>query len=90
MTADTQIMRSAASEVAEEQQKYTTAREEIDNLITNVLAECWVDEAYEELKTEYTSKSRIDLQNLGELLKEFSKNLNQAADDLDRAINSLR
>lgn len=90
MTADTQIMRNAASEVADEQQKYTASVEEIDNLITKVLAECWVDEAYDELNQKYTSKSRIDLEELGALIKEFSTCLNQAADDLDRAINSLR
>lgn len=90
MTADTQIMRNAANEVSDEKQKYTASVEEIDNLIINTLANCWVDEAYDELKQKYTSKSQKDLQNLGELLQEFSKNLNQAAEDLDRAINSLR
>lgn len=90
MTADTQVMRDAASQVADEEKKYTTSIQEIDNLISNVLAECWVDEAYDELNKEYTSKSRQDLQELGNLLKEFSNSLTTAAEDLDRAISSLR
>lgn len=90
MTADTEKMRNAAADVASEEQKYSTSIEEIDNLITNTLAECWGDEAYDELKTKYTSKSRPDLQELGRLINEFSQNLTSAADDLDAAINSLR
>lgn len=90
MTADTQIMRNAATEVASEEKKYSTSVQEIDNLITNTLAQCWGDEAYDELNKQYTSKSRTDLQELGQLLREFSSSLTTAAEDLDRAINSLR
>lgn len=90
MTADTEKMRNAAADVASEEKKYSTSIEEIDNLITNTLAECWGDEAYDELKTQYTSKNRADLQELGRLLNEFSQSLTNAADDLDKAISSLR
>lgn len=90
MTADTQVMRNAAADVASEEKKYTTSVQEIDNLITNKLASCWGDEAYDQLNKEYTSKSRQDLQELGQLLREFSSSLTTAAEDLDRAINSLR
>ncbi len=90
MTADTEKMRNAAADVANEEKKYSTSVQEIDNLITNTLGECWQDEAYDELKAKYTSKNRADLQELGNLLKEFSTSLETAADDLDRAINSLR
>lgn len=90
MTADSELMRNAAAEVSAEERKYTTSISEIDNLITNTLAECWGDEAYDELKAKYTSKSKPDLQELGRLIDEFSKNLVTAADDLDHAINSLR
>ena len=90
MTADTEKMRNAASEVADEERKYTSSVEEINGLITNKLAECWGDEAYDELNKEYTSKSKPNLEELGRLLKEFSNSLNTAADDLDKAINSLR
>lgn len=90
MTADIEKMRNAASEVADEERKYTSSVEEINGLITNKLAECWGDEAYDELNKEYTSKSKPNLEELGRLLKEFSNSLNTAADDLDKAINSLR
>ena len=90
MTADSELMRSAAEEVSAEEKKYTTSISEIDNLITNTLAECWGDEAYDELRSKYTSKSKPDLQELGRLIDEFSKSLVVAADDLDHAINSLR
>lgn len=90
MTADTQLMRNAAADVATQQEKYTESVEEINNLITTTLAECWGDEAYDDLKKEYTSKSRLDLEDLGKLLGEFSTSLTNAADDLDKAINSLR
>lgn len=90
MTADTQVMRNAAADVANEEKKYSTSVQEIDNLITNKLAGCWGDEAYDQLSKEYTSKSRLDLQELGMLLKEFSSSLTTAAEDLDRAINSIR
>lgn len=90
MTADTKKMRNAASEVANEEKKYTSSVEEINSLITVKLAECWGDEIYDELKSEYTSKSKPNLEELGRLLKEFSNSLNTAADDLDKAINSLR
>lgn len=90
MTADTEKMRNAASEVADEERKYTSSVEEINGLITNKLAECWGDETYDELNKEYTSKSKPNLEELGRLLKEFSNSLNTAADDLDKAINSLR
>lgn len=90
MTADTEKMRNAASEVADEERKYTSSVEEINGLITNKLAECCGDEAYDELNKEYTSKSKPNLEELGRLLKEFSNSLNTAADDLDKAINSLR
>ena len=90
MTADTEKMKNAASEVADEERKYTSSVEEINGLITNKLAECWGDEAYDELNKEYTSKSKPNLEELGRLLKEFSNSLNTAADDLDKAINSLR
>lgn len=89
MTADTQLMRNAAADVATQQEKYTESVEEINNLITTTLAECWGDEAYDDLKKEYTSKSRLDLEDLGKLLGEFSTSLTNAADDLDKAINSL-
>ena len=82
MTADTQIMRNAAADVSSEEKKYSTSVQEIDNLITSKLAEWWGDE--------YTSKSRPDLEELGKLLREFSSSLTTAAEDLDRAINSLR
>lgn len=90
MTADTQIMRNAAADVSSEEKKYSTSVQEIDNLITNTLAQCWGDEAYDDLNKEYTNKSRQDLQELGQLLREFSTSLTTAAEDLDRAINSLR
>ena len=90
MTADTEKMRNAASEVADEERKYTSSVQEINSLITNKLAECWGEEAYDELNKEYTSKSKPNLEELGRLLKEFSTSLNTAADDLDKAINSLR
>ena len=90
MTADTHIMRNAAADVSSEEKKYSTSVQEIDNLITSKLAECWGDEAYDELNKEYTSKSRPDLEELGKLLREFSSSLTTAAEDLDRAINSLR
>ena len=90
MTADTEKMRNAASEVANEEKKYTSSVEEINSLITVKLAECWGDEIYDELKSEYSRKSNPNLVELGRLLKEFSNSLNTAADDLDKAINSLR
>lgn len=90
MTADTEKMRNAAQDVASEEKLYTTSIQEIDNLITNTLGQCWGDEAYDELKAQYTSKSRHDLEELGRLLREFSTSLTTAADDLDKAINSLR
>lgn len=90
MTADTSKMREAASQVSAEEKKYSASIEEMDTLITNTLGQCWVDEAYEELKSQYTSKSRQDLRALDELLKEFQSSLNKAADDLDAAISSLR
>ena len=50
MTADTEKMRNAASEVANEEKKYTSSVEEINILITVKLAEFWGDEIYDELK----------------------------------------
>lgn len=90
MTGDTSKMREAASQVLTEEKKYNTSIENIDQLITNTLGQYWVDEAYENLKSQYTSKSRLDLRELDNLLKEFNSSLNKAADDLDSAISSLR
>lgn len=90
MTGDTNKMRDAASQVSAEEKKYSAAIENIDDLIVNKLSQCWVDEAYDDLKSLYTSKNRQDLNNLDNLLKEFNSSLNKAADDLDAAISSLR
>lgn len=90
MTGDTTQMREAASQVSAEEQKYSTAIENIDNLIMNKLSQCWVDEAYDDLKSQYVSKSKVDLHDLDALLKEFYQSLNNAADDLDTVISSLR
>lgn len=90
MTGDTSKMRDAASQIQSEEKKYSIAIENIDDLITNTLSQCWTDEAYDQLKSQYTSKSRQDLRELDELLKEFKSSLSKAADDLDAAISSLR
>jgi len=90
MTADTEKMKNAASEVANEEKKYAESVKQIDSLITVKLAECWGDEIYEELKSEYTSKSKPNLEELGRLLKEFSDSLDTAAEDFENAIRSLR
>lgn len=90
MTADTEKMRNAASEVANEEKKYAESVKQIDSLITVKLAECWGDEIYDELKSEYTSKSKPNLEELGRLLKEFSDSLDTAAEDFENAIRSLR
>lgn len=90
MTADTEKMKNAASEVANERKKYEESLEQIDTLITVKLAECWGDEVYEDLKSEYTSKSKPNLEELGRLLKEFSESLDKAAEDFENAIKSLR
>ena len=90
MTADTEKMKNAASEVANEEKKYAESVKQIDSLITVKLAECWGDEIYDELKSEYTSKSKPNLEELGRLLKEFSDSLDTAAEDFENAIRSLR
>ena len=90
MTGDTSKMREAASQVSAEEKKYNTAIENIDDLIINKLSQCWVDEAYDDLKSQYTSKNKNDLIDLDNLLKEFYQSLNNAADDLDATISSLR
>ena len=90
MTADTNLMRDAASRVADEKAKYDAAIAELDQLITVTLGQFWGDEAYDDLKQKYESKSRNDLRNLGTTLKEFSTQITEAADELDRRINSLR
>ncbi len=90
MTGDTAQMREAASQVSAEEKKYSTAIQNIDDLIMNKLSQCWVDEAYEDLKSQYTGKNKADLQDLDILLKDFYDSLNIAADDLDAAISSLR
>ena len=90
MTADTEKMRNAASEVANEEKKYAESVKQIDSLITVKLAECWGDEIYDDLKSEYTSKSKPNLEELGRLLKEFSDSLDTAAEDFENAIRSLR
>lgn len=90
MTADTEKMKNAASEVANERKKYEESLKQIDTLITVKLAECWGDEVYEDLKSEYTSKSKPNLEELGRLLKEFSDSLDTAAEDFENAIRSLR
>ncbi len=90
MTGDTAKMRDAASQVSAEEKKYKTAIENIDDLIVNKLSQCWVDEAYDDLKTQYTGKSKADLNDLDILLNDFYESLNIAADDLDTVISSLR
>ena len=90
MTADTNIMRDAASRVADEKKKYDSAIEELNQLIVVTLGKYWGDEAYDELKQKYETKSRNDLRELSETLGEFSKQITTAADDLDKAIGSLR
>lgn len=90
MTADTNLMRNAAGDVSSENQKYVTSVQEINNLINNTLAECWGDEAYDQLNREYNSKSKPNLEELGRLLTQFSSDLTTAADDLDRAIRSIK
>lgn len=90
MTGDTTKMREAATLVLEEEKKYKTSVENIDQLITNTLGQYWVDEAYEQLKIQYTSKSRQDLMELDQLLRDFNSSLNKASDDLDAAIAKLR
>lgn len=90
MTGDTNKMRDAARQILDEEKKYKNSIENIDQLITNTLGQYWVDEAYEDLKSQYTGKNRQDLQDLDTLLIEFNSSLNNAADDLDAAIASLR
>ena len=90
MTGDTTKMREAATLVLEEEKKYKTSVENIDQLITNTLGQYWVDESYEQLKIQYTSKSRQDLMELDQLLRDFNSSLNKASDDLDAAIAKLR
>lgn len=90
MTADTNLMRDAAARVADEKTKYDAAVAELNQLITVTLGQYWGDEAYDELKQKYESKNRNDLNELGQTLKEFSTQLTNAADELDRAINSIR
>ena len=90
MTGDTTKMREAATLVLEEEKKYKTSVENIDQLITNTLGQYWVDKAYEQLKNQYTSKSRQDLMELDQLLRDFNSSLNKASDDLDAAIAKLR
>lgn len=90
MTGDTAKMRDAAEQVLAEERKYNNSIENIDKLITNTLGQYWIDEAYEQLKSQYTSKSRQDLKELDQLLKDFNSSLNKAADDLDEAISKLK
>lgn len=90
MTAETNLMRDAASRVADEKGKYDAAVAELNQLISVTLGQYWGDEAYDELKQKYESKNRGDLNELGNTLKDFSIQLTNAADELDRAINSIR
>lgn len=90
MTGDTAKMRDAAEQVLAEEIKYNNSIENIDKLITNTLGQYWIDEAYEQLKSQYTSKSRQDLKELDQLLKDFNSSLNKAADDLDEVISKLK
>lgn len=90
MTADSGKMREAANEVTAEQKSYNAAVQEIDSLITTTLGQYWGDEAYDELKAKYIEKHRGMLEELGRVIGEFSSNLTEAADDLDKTINSLR
>ena len=90
MTGDTAKMRDAAEQVLAEERKYNNSIENIDKLITNTLGQYWIDEAYEQLKSQYTSKSRQDLKELDQLLKDFNSSLNKAADDLDEVISKLK
>ena len=89
MTADTNIMRDAASRVSEQKNKYDSAIEELNRLIVT-LGKYWGDEAYDDLKQKYETKSRNDLKELSQTLGDFSKQITTAADELDATIRSLR
>ena len=89
MTADTNIMRDAASAVLKEKEKYDSAIEELNQLMVT-LGSYWGDEAYDDLKKEYYTKSRNDLRELSQTLGDFSKQITTAADELDQTIGSLR
>lgn len=89
MTGDTAKMREASGQVANEKRDYSKSVEELGVLITNTLEKYWSDEAYRSLKDKYITKHSKDLAELGQLLQEFSTNLDNAADDLDATIKGL-
>ena len=88
MTADTNIMREAASRVSEQKNKYDSAVEDLNQLIVK-LGQYWGDEAYDSMKQKYDAKSSKDLAELSQVLGDFSRQITEAADELDRRIDSL-
>ena len=89
MTADSNAMRSAAEKVLEEKEYYDKACLEIEYLLNQELGKSWGDEAYDKLKQTYNSKHKALLERLGHVIKEFSDDLTEAANDLDKTIKTL-
>ena len=90
MTANSQVMREAASEITSKLKEYQSLIDEIKNLVNSQLAMYWVDAAYDSVKTQF-GKDEVTLNELKDILDtECVRGLNTAADDLDRMVREIQ
>ena len=82
MTADTNAMREAASQVSTEKGKFDSAVANLNSEITK-LGQYWIDESYDEMKASYDQKDKQMLIDLGTVIAQFSSDITVAADELD-------
>lgn len=81
-------MHQTADEVRNQKQKYESELAELVSTITNDLSKVWSGPAHDAFIEEF-NKVKPDLDSLNELIGEFIKEIDRAADELNTVERSL-
>ncbi|MCD7838796.1 MAG: WXG100 family type VII secretion target [Clostridiales bacterium] len=79
---DSGKMRSGAADIRSEMKTYTTAKEDIDNIVTT-LRNNWKDDTNTKYSQKYNTEAKVSAENVASLMEQFAQALESAAETLE-------
>lgn len=79
---DSGKMRGGATDIRSEMKTYTTAKEDMDNIVTT-LVNNWKDEKNKEYTQKYNAEAKVSAENVAKLMEQFAQALESSAEALE-------
>lgn len=80
---DAPKMKSGASDILAELKNFTTAKTEIDQIVTRLRSN-WADENNTNYSNKYNNEAKVAAENVETLMKEFASALQQSGEAYER------